>query len=140
MVIEKKSLQVGALELQLELADGALRAVDLPETVPDDFGAQALRQVVRKLSDYEIAFDEATPFTHAVWTRMREIPAGETVSYGALAAAMGRPKAARAVGAAVGRNRLLILLPCHRIVGKSGLGGFRGGLAWKRKLLDLERA
>jgi O-6-methylguanine DNA methyltransferase len=71
---------------------------------------------------------------------MRKIQPGKTMSYSELAAAIGHPKSARAVGGAVGRNRLLLLLPCHRVVGKNGLGGFRVGLDWKRKLLALEAA
>lgn len=81
-----------------------------------------------------------TPFQQAVWRALGDIPFGETRSYGALAAAIGRPSAARAVGAANGRNPLSIVVPCHRVIGGSGaLTGFAGGLAAKTLLLDHER-
>jgi methylated-DNA-[protein]-cysteine S-methyltransferase len=81
-----------------------------------------------------------TAFQERVWAALRAIPYGETTTYGAIAAALGRPEASRAVGAAVGRNPVSLLVPCHRVVGGSGaLTGFAGGLARKRALLALER-
>lgn len=77
-----------------------------------------------------------TPFQQAVWEQLRRVPFGETTSYGALARALGRPRANRAVGAANGANPLPIVLPCHRVVGADGtLTGFGGGLPIKRQLL-----
>lgn len=82
-----------------------------------------------------------TPFQLAVWQALREIPRGQTRTYGEIAAAVGRPKAARAVGMANHDNPLLIFTPCHRVVGKGGaLTGFACGLEVKRKLLELEGA
>ncbi|RMF77834.1 MAG: MGMT family protein, partial [Nitrospirae bacterium] len=81
-----------------------------------------------------------TPFERAVWLALAAIPPGTTWSYGELAAHLGRPRAARAVGRALGRNPLPVLLPCHRVVAAAGPGGFRPGLAWKRYLLRLEGA
>ena len=81
-----------------------------------------------------------TPFQCAVWRALRDIPAGETSTYGALAHRLGRPTAARAVGAANGANPLSVVVPCHRLVGADGaLTGYAGGLARKRWLLDHER-
>ncbi len=78
-------------------------------------------------------------FQRAVWQALRAIPIGATCSYGELAAAIGRPTAARAVGAAIGRNPLGIVVPCHRVVGRDGaLTGYAGGLARKRALLAHE--
>lgn len=75
-----------------------------------------------------------------VWKKLLAIPYGETESYGAVAGALGRPKAARAVGGAAHRNPLAVVIPCHRVVGADGsLTGFAGGLAVKRELLELER-
>ena len=75
----------------------------------------------------------------SVWHALREIPYGESTSYGALAQRLGRPGSARAVGAAVGRNPLSIVIPCHRVVGSDGrLAGFAGGVERKRWLLDHE--
>ena len=82
-----------------------------------------------------------SPFCREVWALLRTIPYGETVSYGRLAAALGRPGAAQAVGGAVGRNPVSILVPCHRVVGADGsLTGYAGGLERKARLLELERA
>ncbi len=81
-----------------------------------------------------------TPFQRLVWTALRDIPAGETESYSALAARLGAPRAARAVGLANGRNPVAIAVPCHRVVGADGsLTGYAGGLERKRWLLDHER-
>jgi methylated-DNA-[protein]-cysteine S-methyltransferase len=82
---------------------------------------------------------EGTPFQREVWSALTAIPYGETVSYGVLARRLGRPAASRAVGAANGQNPIPIVIPCHRVIGADGsLTGFGGGLAIKRRLLDLE--
>ncbi|MBO1267975.1 methylated-DNA--[protein]-cysteine S-methyltransferase [Arthrobacter cavernae] len=79
------------------------------------------------------------PFQEKVWARLDLIPFGETVSYGEIAAELGDPNLAQAVGSAVGRNPLSIVVPCHRVVGRDGsLTGYAGGLENKRFLLDLE--
>lgn len=81
-----------------------------------------------------------TPFQKEVWAALVEIPYGTTVSYGEVAAKIGRPKAVRAVGQAVGKNPCMIAVPCHRVIGKDGsLTGFSVGLDWKRYLLGLEQ-
>lgn len=81
-----------------------------------------------------------TPFQSAVWAALREVPYGSTCTYGELAAAIGRPTAARAVGAANGRNPISIIVPCHRVIGSTGtLTGYTGGLERKSYLLALER-
>ena len=79
-----------------------------------------------------------TPFQRSVWDRLRRIPYGQTLSYGALARELGCPSA-RAVGSAVGRNPISLLIPCHRVLGADGsLTGYAGGLARKEALLRLE--
>jgi methylated-DNA-[protein]-cysteine S-methyltransferase len=81
-----------------------------------------------------------TPFQRTVWTALRAIPYGQTVTYGQLAAAIGAPGSSRAVGLANGRNPISIVVPCHRVVGSDGsLTGYGGGLPRKRFLLELER-
>jgi AraC family transcriptional regulator of adaptative response/methylated-DNA-[protein]-cysteine methyltransferase len=81
-----------------------------------------------------------TPFQQKVWNQLRKIPYGETLSYEAMADAVGAPGAQRAVGRANGQNRIGIVIPCHRVVNKSGkLGGYGGGLWRKEFLLALER-
>jgi methylated-DNA-[protein]-cysteine S-methyltransferase len=83
---------------------------------------------------------EGTPFQQRVWAALREIPYGETWSYGKLAAHIGQPSASRAVGLANGRNPIGIIVPCHRVIGANGsLTGYGGGLDRKRVLLDLEQ-
>jgi methylated-DNA-[protein]-cysteine S-methyltransferase len=90
--------------------------------------------------DVPVAF-EGTEFQRLVWKALQGIPAGKTVSYGALAETIGRPKAVRAVGTAVGRNPLCIVVPCHRVLaGDGSLGGYVAGLDRKQYLLALEGA
>lgn len=82
-----------------------------------------------------------TPFQQAVWRALLAIPAGTTLSYGELARRVGRPQAVRAVAAAVGRNPLSVIIPCHRVLGADGaLTGYAGGLHRKQALLTLEGA
>jgi methylated-DNA-[protein]-cysteine S-methyltransferase len=110
----------------------------------------AFREVTRQLDEYfagsRASFDLAlapagTPFQQRVWAELARIPAGTTVTYGELARRAGRPGAARAVGAAVGRNPVSIVVPCHRVVGSDGaLTGYAGGIARKAFLLALEGA
>ena len=80
-----------------------------------------------------------TEFQRAVWHALQEIPYGETTTYGAIAEKIGKPKAVRAVGTAIGANPVMVVIPCHRVIGKNGtLTGFRGGLEMKEQLLKLE--
>ena len=111
----------------------------------------ALATVAAQLGEYfageRRAFDlplraEGTPFEQAVWEKLREIPYGQTTSYGELALSLGLTgHGARAVGRANGRNPIAVIVPCHRVIGADGsLTGFGGGLERKRLLLDLESA
>ena len=80
-----------------------------------------------------------TEFQKSVWREMLKIPVGKTKSYGEIARAIGRPKAVRAVGGACGANPVPVLVPCHRVLAANGkIGGFSGGLGWKRVLLARE--
>ena len=80
-----------------------------------------------------------TPFERRVWRALVDIPYGETVSYGEIAARVDQPSAARAVGLANGRNPIAVIVPCHRVIGADGtLTGYGGGLQRKRLLLELE--
>jgi O-6-methylguanine DNA methyltransferase len=82
---------------------------------------------------------QGTPFQRAVWSRLVALPVGTTITYGALAAALGIPGEAQRVGEAVGANPVCVLVPCHRVVGADGtLKGFRWGLELKRRLLAHE--
>ncbi|MBL0390709.1 methylated-DNA--[protein]-cysteine S-methyltransferase [Ramlibacter monticola] len=94
-------------------------------------------------SRFELPLDlqAGTPFQQDVWKALLAIPRGGTTSYAELARRVGRPSAARAVGAAVGRNPLSVVVPCHRVVGSGGgLTGYAGGLERKTALLRLEGA
>jgi methylated-DNA-[protein]-cysteine S-methyltransferase len=88
----------------------------------------------------ELDLSGLTNFQKRIFSVVREIPRGQTRTYGEVAASAGRPKAARAVGRAMASNPFVILVPCHRVVAKRGLGGFSGGLDLKEKLLALEKS
>jgi len=105
-----------------ELVEGALVAIEKPLAAPD------------------LSIDVAgTAFQEAVWRELRKIPAGETRSYADIAAAIGAPKAVRAVGSANGDNHVCVLIPCHRVIRSDGtLGGYGGGIERKKKLLEAE--
>jgi methylated-DNA-[protein]-cysteine S-methyltransferase len=91
---------------------------------------------------FDVRFDLSgiSPFQHRVLMACASVPAGQVVSYGEIARRIGRPGGSRAVGQALGRNPIPIIIPCHRIVATGGIGGYGGGLARKRKLLRLEGA
>ena len=92
--------------------------------------------------DFDLPLDlHGTPFQRAVWQALLAIPAGRTRSYGEIARALGSASAVRAVGGAVGRNPVSVIVPCHRVVGTDGsLTGYAGGVDRKRALLELEHA
>lgn len=95
-----------------------------------------------ELRDFDLPLaPRGTEFQREVWAAVSAIPYGETATYSEIAAAVGRPSARRAIGAANGRNPLPVIVPCHRVIGAAGaLTGYGGGLGRKRSLLDLERA
>ncbi|MEM0966543.1 MAG: methylated-DNA--[protein]-cysteine S-methyltransferase [Verrucomicrobiota bacterium] len=85
-------------------------------------------------------FASGTAFQKRVWSALAKIPDGETCTYGQIAEQVGSPKAVRAVGAAIGRNPISILIPCHRVIGSDGsLTGYAGGLKRKKWLLEHEK-
>lgn len=107
---------------------------------------RAAEQLCEYLAGARSSFDlplnpSGTDFQRRTWKALLDIPAGETRSYGQLAAAVGNPKACRAVGMSNNRNPIPIFIPCHRVVGADGgLVGYGGGLPLKQALLDLEKA
>lgn len=128
----------------------SLAADHWPEADPED-GVFAQARVcleryfageVAALEEIALDLTNAPPFYGAAWDACRRIPAGETRSYAWLAAEAGRPGAARAAGQAMAKNRLALIIPCHRVIGSSGdLHGYgAGGLAVKAKLLQMEQA
>ena len=132
-------------------AGGAIVRVWLPGETPrqrQDASTPLLEQAFQELEEYLTGIrrlftvplaPSGTPFQRAVWRAIDAIPYARTATYAELAAQIGRPTAVRAVAAACGRNPVAVFTPCHRVVAADGLGGFRGGLALKQALLDLER-
>jgi len=150
-----KKIESPVGELTLVATDGVLSGIYFPGhwTLPDPsgFGVRSetgFDPVERQLAEYfagdRTSFDLETGaigdgFQRRVWDRLERIPFGETTTYGEIAAELGDPAMARAVGTAVGRNPISVIVPCHRVLGKGGkLTGYAGGLERKRFLLDLE--
>jgi len=129
----------------IEFQNGA-PAEPQPDWTPSSRGvlADASRQLKEyfagKREDFDLPLEPSgTEFQRTVWKHLRDIPYGQTISYGELAKRVGNPKASRAVGAANGRNPLPIVVPCHRVIGASGkMTGFGGGIPVKEALLALE--
>lgn len=115
----------------------------------DEKETPLIKQAITQLEEYFAGMRQefdlplslyGTAFQKSVWSALREIPYGETRSYGEIAAAIGNSKAYRAVGMANNRNPVMIILPCHRVVGGDGsLVGYAGGLDVKKQLLVLEQ-
>lgn len=162
-VIEWSTMEQGQWRLVIAKTDKGLCYVGSPgqlfeevETIlkkryPNaDFrqNQESLQPYAEELKDYlngskngfKLPVDvKGTPFQQEIWEALKQIPYGQTASYSDIAALIQRPTATRAVGAAIGANPVLITVPCHRIIGKSGaITGYRGGLDLKRFLLDLE--
>lgn len=117
-----------------------------PAPAPDDgVLAEAARQLAEYFDGGRTEFDlplamDGTAFQQRVWEALRDIPYGETISYGQLADRIGQPSASRAVGLANGRNPIGIIVPCHRVIGANGsLTGYGGGIERKRYLLAHEQ-
>ena len=136
--MKRRSLHSGPLRIEIGVEGTQLRTVDFPKTIPPELEAGHLRALLAMLGEFELAFDDAPPFHRKVWQRLRKIPWGSALTYAEMATAVGSPRAFRAVGQACAVNPLPIIVPCHRILAQAGLGGFSGGLDWKRKLLELE--
>jgi len=138
--------------LQLEATERGLSAVRFPHRAPNPSHqnnqhpviAKARRQLSEyfagKLKTFSVELDwQGTPFQESVWEALTRIPFGDTVTYADIARAIGRPRSARPVGGAVGKNPLPIIVPCHRVIGSDqSLTGFTGGLDIKIQLLQLE--
>ena len=121
-----------------------------PMVWPMDLQHPLLKKVGRQLNDYfagrqntfDLPLDLAygTVFQQSVWHALLKIPFGDTISYGEVSARIGRPAAVRAVGSAIGRNPIGIIVPCHRVLAADGaLAGYAGGLERKSALLALEK-
>ncbi|GFZ29508.1 methylated-DNA--protein-cysteine methyltransferase [Clostridium zeae] len=117
-------------------------------TITDEVQSPLFKRAVAQLQDYfngkTFVFDlplnpKGTAFQKQVWKTLNEIPYGETKSYGEIAKIIKNEKAARAIGMANNKNPIMIIIPCHRVIGSNGsLVGYAGGIDVKRKLLDME--
>lgn len=137
--------------LCIEEEDGVIISLylDLNTDTSADKGTPVLKNAVRQLEQYfkgeRQEFDlpiklKGTDFQLKVWTALRHIPYGETCSYGEIAKKVGNSKASRAVGGANNKNPILIIVPCHRVIGADGsMVGFGAGIGVKEYLLNLER-
>lgn len=145
--------RVGLLRLALPRGGGEGFSGWLRRHVPDGeriAGQPALEVARKQLDEYfageRLAFNvpldlRGTPFQLRCWQALLEIPLGQTRSYGQIARGLGKPRATRAVGSANGANPIPLLVPCHRVIASDGkLGGYRGGLDTKRKLLAFEQS
>ena len=122
---------------------------DMEEEIIEENETVLLKEAINELNEYldgnRSSFDlplepKGTEFQKKVWNALKEIPYGETRSYGEIAKIIGNEKAARAVGMANNKNPIAIIVPCHRVIGANGkLVGYAGGLDLKEKLLQLER-
>ena len=136
----------GICRLTFDDSEASLRRLFPNATIMQDDGSLkelvdgALAAIERPLAAHSLPIDVAgTAFQEAVWRELRRIPAGETRSYADIAAAIGHPKAVRAVGSANGDNHVCVLIPCHRVIRSDGsLGGYGGGIERKKKLLAAE--
>jgi methylated-DNA-[protein]-cysteine S-methyltransferase len=128
----------------LYMQDGRRKRIDPGWERADEPFAAVVAQLAEYFAGERREFDvplvlDGPPFQRQAWHALREIPYGETVSYGEQARRIGQPDAARAIGAANGQNPIAVIVPCHRVIGADGsLTGFGGGLERKRLLLDLE--
>lgn len=138
-------------KLWLSAENGKIVSLSFSGTQADaEITEPVLSKAMNQLSEYfagkRKAFDlplelHGTPFQKSVWNELVKIPFGRTETYGEIAAKIGKPKAARAVGMGCNRNPIAIIIPCHRVVGKNGsLTGFAGGLDVKSKLIEHEKA
>ena len=152
--MEQRTLSTALGPMTATAEGGAVTRLRFGEEGPGATGTAAeralLERLAAELNEYALGQRRSftlplrpagTPFQQRVWEALRSIPYGERRSYGEIAAVVGRPGAARAVGRACGANPIAVLLPCHRVVGKDGaLTGYsaRGGTRTKERLLALE--
>lgn len=126
--------EIGQFYFEAELVDA--------EQMTGKYANQIQEYLEGKRKKFTLKLDiSGTKFQESVWEQLKKIPYGQTTSYTEIAQAIGNPKAVRAVGSAVGKNPVLIVIPCHQVITKNQqLGNYRGGLAMKRELLTLEGA
>lgn len=135
--------------IKIEAEDNYITALDFVVDIGEENTSEIIERCKSQLEEYfigkrkkfelEIKYLNGTEFQTKVWETLRDIPYGETVSYKWIAEKIGNPKAVRAVGGANNRNRIAIIVPCHRVIGANGkLVGYAGGIDKKEYLLKIE--
>lgn len=151
-ICKNSNLQESIIALRIKTNGDTV--ISISAVIEDDYiesesNSDIIRVIKRQLQEYfygtrkkfDIKFDtsQGTDFQRRVWQALRDIPYGETKTYGEIAKIVGSPKGARAVGMACNKNPLLIITPCHRVIGSTGsLTGFACGIDIKKLLLDIE--
>jgi methylated-DNA-[protein]-cysteine S-methyltransferase len=141
--------------LEVEWEDNRILKSSFVSSLPDakayasvyDETGEVIRNIIKEyeltgkidLKGLELSFEGISPFYLKVYSELLKIPAGRTVTYGELAQRCGNRKAARAVGTALARNRLVLFVPCHRVVSANGMGGWSSIPGLKEMLLELEK-
>jgi O-6-methylguanine DNA methyltransferase len=144
--MERSVLETPLGNVEIVLEAGRLRGLGFTRARATEAHGGPIEEEVRDyfrgkrkdLRDIPVDLTNCTPFERRVYDATREIPFGKVATYGQIAKAIGQPKAQRAVGQALGKNPIGIVIPCHRVVGFDSLGGFTGGLEHKKRLLRLE--
>jgi len=148
-MVFKRSFQTPVGWISVEIENDCISRLDFQENQSEHEGEHALFLECEKqlqayfngeLEKFNLPVrTSGTPFQISVWEELKKIPFGTTVSYLSIAKRLNNEKAVRAVGQAIGKNPIAIVIPCHRVIGKNNaLTGFAGGLDRKRKLLQLE--
>lgn len=123
-----------------EVSFGAKSSKENGDMVTASFSKELNEYFHGKRREFSVKFEPTgTEFQKKVWDAMQKIEQGKTLRYADVAKQIGHPKAVRAVGTACGKNPIVVAIPCHRIVGSAGLGGYSGGLDKKKWLLEHER-
>ena len=144
--MERHVLTTPLGRVQIVMEAGRVREMGFTRARPTRGRADRIESEIREyfegkrtdLSDVPVDLSDCTPFERRVYEATRQIPFGKVATYGQIAKAIGHPNAQRAVGNALGKNPIGVVIPCHRVVGADSLGGFTGGLEFKKKLLRFE--
>jgi methylated-DNA-[protein]-cysteine S-methyltransferase len=133
--------------LEVKTSEEGIRQIKIVNKKFDQKGDSSMHKYLKQLQEYvdglRRTFDlplhvQGTAFQKKVWKAALSIPYGTTKTYGQIARQIGHPKASRAVGTALGKNPVCVVVPCHRVVSSTGLGGYAHGLSVKKQLLELE--
>jgi len=144
--MERRVLATRLGRVELVTEGGRLRELSFTQAKPTRGGSDPIGVEIQEyfrgkrkdLRDIPVDLSDSTRFERRVYEATRHIPFGKVATYGQIARAIGKPNAQRAVGQALGKNPIGIVIPCHRVVASDGLGGFTGGLEYKKKLLRHE--